>query len=139
MVAAPIWILRTARVSSAARFRLVQVLICSSATIIVGIANTVMYFRFTSWAAFTGALEISVALGMCNLPIVVPALALRFGGDAEKYEDSRDHGTAPVHRAPSLGVRVELAHEQERASLDRKADVEIGGGENTYMLSLHKD
>ena len=139
LVAMPIWILRTARISSAARFRLVQALICSSTTIIVALANAITFFCSPRWAAFTGALEAGVALGMCNLPIVLPAIALLFGGDAEKYEESRDHGTTTVHRAPSSGVGVELTLEQERAILDRRTDVETGSGEHTYMFPLHKD
>ena len=98
-----------------------------------------MIFGLPDWEAFTGALEAGVALGMCNLPVVVPAIARLFGGDAEKYEDSGDHGTAAIDRAPSSGaVLLELTHEQDRASWDRKKDVEADNGEDNHTLSSHK-
>ena len=67
------------------------------ATTVAAIAHAVLVIRVPgTWEATIGALEAGVALAVCNLSVIVPAIARLLGGDAEKYEESRDYATATI-------------------------------------------
>lgn len=163
LIIAPLWILRNVRVTSNVRFRLVSVFACSIATSIVGLVHAVLVIRVPGvWEAIAGALEAAVALAVCNLSVIVPAIARLFGGDAEKYEESRDYATTTIGgsggskntrnlnntmlstfkvdpTASSGAVRVDVTVEQDQANWEAKKDVEAGNGEDIYHLPLHKN
>ena len=163
LIVAPLWILRNVRVTSAVRFRLVSVFACSIVTTIVALAHAVLIIRVPGvWEAILGALEASVGLAVSNLSVIVPAIARLFGGDAEKYEESRDYATATIGgsgsskntrnlnntmlstfkvdpTASSGAVRVDVTVEQDQANWEAKKDVEAGSGDDIYHLPLHKN
>jgi hypothetical protein len=163
LVVAPLWILRNVRVSSAVRFRLISVFTCSIATTLAALAHAILVIRLPgTWEAIIGALEAGVALAVCNLSVIVPALARLFGGDSEKYQDeSKDYGTATIGgtgvskitrnlnntmlstfkvdpTASSGAVRVDVTVEQDQTNWEPKKDVESGSGDDIYHLPLHK-
>jgi hypothetical protein len=114
------------------------------------------------WEAIIGALEAAVALAVCNLSVIVPAIARMLGGDPEKYQDeSKDYATATIGgtgaskntrnlnntmlstfkvdpTASSGAVRVDVTVEQDQANWEAKKDVEAGS-EDIYHLPLHKN
>lgn len=163
LIVAPLWILRNVRVTSAVRFRLISVFACSMATTIAALAHAILLIRVPgTWEATIGALEASVALAVCNLSVIVPAIARLFGGDAEKYDESMDYSTATIGgtgaskntrnlnntmlstfrvdpTASSGAVRVDVTVEQDQANWEGKKDVESGSGDDIYHLPLHKN
>ena len=163
LVVAPLWILRNVRVTSAVRFRLVSVFACSIVTTIVALAHAILVIRVPGvWEAIVGALEAGVALAVCNLSVIVPAIARLFGGDADKYEESMEYGTTTIGgsggskntrnindtmlstfkvdpMASSGAVCVDVTVEQDQANWEAKKDVEAGSGEDIYHLPLHKN
>ena len=164
MIVAPLWILRVVRVTSAVRFRLISVFTCSILTSVVGLAHAVLVIREPGvWEAMIGALEAAVALAVCNLSVIVPAVARLLGGDPEKYPDeSKDYATATIGgsgssknsrnlnntmlstfkvdpTAASGAVRVDVTVEQDQANWEAKKDVEAGDGDDIYHLPLHKN
>ena len=164
MIVAPLWILRNVRVTSAVRFRLVSVFACSLATTFAALAHAVLVIRLPGvWEAIVGALEAGVALAVCNLSVIVPAIARLLGGDPEKYQDeSKDYATATIGgtgaskntrnlnntmlstfkvdpTASSGAVRVDVTVEQDQANWEAKKDVEAGSGDDVYHLPLHKN
>jgi hypothetical protein len=164
LIAAPVWILRNVRVTSAVRFRLVSVFTCSLITTLVALAHAILIIRLPgTWEAIIGSLEAGVALSVCNLSVIVPAIARLLGGDAEKYQDeSKDYATATIGgsggskntrnlnntmlstfkvdpTASSGAVRVDVTVEQDQANWEAKKDVETGSGEDVYHLPLHKN
>ena len=163
LIIAPLWILRNVRVTSAVRFRLVSVFACSIATSLAGLAHAVLLIQLPGvWEAMIGALEAAVALAVCNLSVIVPAIARILGGDPEKYPDeSKDYATATIGgsgaskntrnmnntmlstfkvdpTASSGAVRVDVTVEQDQANWEAKKDVEAGS-EDIYHLPLHKN
>lgn len=165
LIVAPLWILRNVRVTSAVRFRLISVFTCSIATTIAALAHAVLVIHLPgTWEAIIGALEASVALAVCNLSVIVPAIARCLGGDSEKYQDeSKDYANATIGgsggskntrnlnntmlstfrvdpTASSGAVRVDVTVEQDQANWEAKKDVETGSGEeDIYHLPLHKN
>ena len=164
LIVAPLWILRNVRVTSAVRFRLISVFACSLATTIAALAHAILVIRLPgTWEAIIGALEAGVALAVCNLSVIVPAIARLFGGDPEKYQDeSKDYSTATIGgtgaskntrnlnntmlstfrvdpTASSGAVRVDVTVEQDQANWEAKKDVEAGNGDDIYHLPLHKN
>lgn len=164
LIAAPLWILRDVRVTTAVRFRLISVFACSILTSIVGLAHAILVIRDPGvWEATIGALEAAVALAVCNLSVIVPAVARLLGGDPEKYPDeSKDYATATIGgsgsskntrnlnntmlstfkvdpTAASGAVRVDVTVEQDQANWEAKKDIEAGDGDDIYHLPLHKN
>jgi len=163
LIVAPLWVLRDVRVTSAVRFRLISVFTCSLATTLAALAHAVLVIRVPGvWEAIVGALEAGVALAVCNLSVIVPAVARLFGADAEKYDESGDYASATVGgsggskntrslnntmlstfkvdpTASSGAVRVDVIVEQDQTNWEAKKDVEAGNGEDIYHLPLHKN
>jgi hypothetical protein len=164
LIVAPLWILRNVRVTSAVRFRLISVFTCSLATTFAALAHAILVIRLPGiWEAIVGALEAGVALAVCNLSVIVPAIARLLGGDPEKYQDeSKDYATATIGgtgaskntrnlnntmlstfkvdpTASSGAVRVDVTVEQDQANWEAKKDVEAASGEDVYHLPLHKN
>ena len=164
LIVAPLWILRNVRVTSAVRFRLISVFACSLATTVAALAHAILVLRLPGiWEAIVGSLEAGVALTVCNLSVIVPAIARLFGGDPEKYQDeSKDYATATIGgtgaskntsnlnntmlstfkvdpTASSGAVRVDVTVEQDQANWETKKDVEAGNGDDVYHLPLHKN
>jgi hypothetical protein len=164
LIVAPLWILRNVRVSSAVRFRLISVFACSLATTIAALAHAIMVIRLPGdLEAIVGSLEAGVALAVCNLSVIVPAIGRLFGGNAEKYQDeSKDYATATIGgtgasrnprnpnnmtlstfkvdpTASSGAVRVDVTVEQEQANWEVKKDGEADDGDDIYHLPLHKN
>jgi len=101
-------------------------------------------------------LEAGVALAVCNLSVIVPAVARLFGGNAEECEGSDDRTTAiggtgtfknardlndatlatfKAGRAVSpVAVCVEITVEQGQASWEVKEDVRPGNNEDIYNI-----
>jgi len=134
------------------------------ATTLVALAHAILVIRVPGvWEAIIGSLENGIALAVCNLSVIVPAIARLFGGDAEKYQDeSKDYATATIGgtgsskntrnlnntmlstfkvdpTATSGAVRVDVTVEQDQANWEAKKDVEAGSGEDIYHLPLHKN
>jgi len=163
LIVAPLWVLRNVRVTTAVRFRLISVFTCSLATTVVALAHAILVIRLPGvWEAIVGALEAGVALAVCNLSVIVPALARLFGGDPEKYEESRDYASATIGgsggskntrnlnntmlstfkvdpTASSGAVRVDVTVEQDQANWEAKRDIEAGAEPDIYHLPLHKN
>jgi hypothetical protein len=133
-------------------------------TTLVALAHAILIIRLPgTWEAIIGSLEAGVALSVCNLSVIVPAIARLLGGDAEKYQDeSKDYATATIGgsggskntrnlnntmlstfkvdpTASSGAVRVDVTVEQDQANWEAKKDVETGSGEDVYHLPLHKN
>jgi hypothetical protein len=164
LIVAPLWILRNVRVTPAVRFRLISVFTCSLATTFAALAHAVLVIRLPGiWEAIIGALEAGVALAVCNLSVIVPAIARLLGGDPEKYQDeSKDYATATIGgsggskntrnlndtmlstfkvdpTASSGAVRVDVTVEQDQANWEAKKDIEAGSENDVYHLPLHKN
>ena len=132
-------------------------------TTIAALAHAVLVIRLPGvWEAIVGALEAGVALAVCNLSVIVPALARLLGGDPEKYPDeSKDYATATIGgsgsskntrnlnntmlstfkvdpTASSGAVRVDVTVEQDQANWEAKKDIEAGDGDDVYHIPLHK-
>jgi len=164
LVVAPIWVLRDVRVTPPVRFRLISVFACSLATTLAALAHAILVIRLPGvWEAIIGALEAGVALAVCNLSVIVPAIARVLGGDPEKYQDeSNDYASATVggsggsKNTRNLGstmlstfkvdptassgiVRVDVTVEQDQANWEPKKDIEAGEEDDIYHLPLHKN
>lgn len=164
LIAAPLWILRKVRVTSAVRFRLISVFMCSLATTMAALAHAILVIRLPGvWEAIVGSLEAGVALAVCNLSVIVPAIARVLGGDPEKYQDeSKDYATATIGgtgaskntrnlnntmlstfkvdpTASSGAVHVDVTVEQDQANWEAKKDIETGSRDDVYHLPLHKN
>lgn len=87
LVIAPLWILKGVRVSSWLRIRLIAIFSCSMMTTIAGVIHAVMVLKKPgALEAVMGAVENCVALSVCNLPVLIPAIVAR---EREKNEGTR--------------------------------------------------
>lgn len=78
LVIAPLWILRGVRVTSGLRIRLIAIFSCSMMTTMVGVVHAVLVLKMPgALEAIMGAVENCVALSVCNLPVLIPAIAAR--------------------------------------------------------------
>ena len=143
---------------------MISVFTCSLATTFAALAHAILVIRVPGiWEAIIGALEAGVALAVCNLSVIVPAVARLLGGDPEKYPDeSKDYSTATIGgsggskntrnlndtmlstfkvdpTASSGAVRVDVTVEQDQANWEAKKDVETGSENDVYHLPLHKN
>lgn len=134
------------------------------ATTLAALAHAILVIQLPGvWEAIIGALEAGVALAVCNLSVIVPAIPRLLGGDAEKYQDkSKDYSTTTVGvsgsskntrnlnntmlstfkvdpTASSGVVRVDVTVEQDQANWEAKKDVEAGSEDDVYHLPLHKN
>ncbi|KAF9648662.1 hypothetical protein BDM02DRAFT_3115143 [Thelephora ganbajun] len=88
LVVAPLWILRDIRISSGLRIRLIAVFSCSLITTMAGLAHAILVLKMPgALEAIMGAVENCVALSVCNLPVLVPALIIR--EEQDKFEGTR--------------------------------------------------
>jgi hypothetical protein len=133
-------------VTTAVRFRLISVFTCSLATTIAALAPAILVIRLPGvWEAIVGALEAGVALAVCNLSVLVPALARLFGGDAEKYEESRDYATATIggsgasKNTRNLNDTMLSTFKVDPTASSGAKDVEAGIEPDIYHLPLHKN
>ena len=162
LIVAPLWIIRSFLVTSSARFRLISVFASSLLTTVAALAHAILVVRFPGvWEAIFAALEAGIALAVCNLFVLVPAVARLLGGDAEKYRETGDSdiptiggtgapknvhnlddamlGTSQVCPTVPLGaVRVSVTVEQDQADWGTKRDIEVGSGDDIYNLAWHK-
>jgi len=87
LVISPLWIIRDVRLSSGLRTRLIAIFSSSMMTTLVGLAHVVLIIKMPgALEAILGAVAACVALSVCNLPILIPALAAR--EEREKFEET---------------------------------------------------
>lgn len=141
LVIAPLWILKDVRVSSGLRIRLIAIFSCSLMTTMAGVAHAVMVLKMPgALEAIMGAVENCVALSVCNLPVLVPALAAR--EQREKHEGTRtgfSFGKETTYLSTlntiSMHVEVDECHENPIKDLGRQDFVECQCSEHSGIPS----
>ena len=92
LVLAPLWILRNVRTTRAVRFRLISIFTCSLVTTIAALAHAITIIKAPGiWEAISGALEAAIALGVCNLSVIVPAFVVLLRRRQENDDDDQEH------------------------------------------------
>jgi len=88
LITSPLWIIRRSTLNPALRFRLVAAFFISVATTIAALVHSVLVIRVPgAWEAIFGAVEVAVALTVCNASVIIPFLARKVS-TSETFHES---------------------------------------------------